>query len=58
MDGDANEFTGYDAGYRLGTFDKCNGKPAIDMAIYPATPFNIGFGEGYVDAYVTNERMI
>jgi hypothetical protein len=56
-DGTANEFVGYDAGWRLGTFDKCNGRGEMSLD-FPKTPFNVGFTEGYIDAYSTNERRI
>lgn len=60
MDDDANEFTGYDAGWRLGTFDKCNGKPDLraTQGDFPESPYNVGFFDGYGDAFDSNERKI
>lgn len=58
MGDDANEFDGYDAGWRLGTFDKCNGKPRMNADDFPASEFNTGFFAGYDDAYNANERRI
>ncbi len=58
MDDEPNEFEGYDFGARAGMFDKCNGKPERDFSNIPYTPYNRGYIDGYLDAYVTNEVRI
>ena len=55
-------FGGYDAGYRRGMFDKCNGKPHRygDWEGYNLVDneFNINYSHGYNDAYESNEVQI
>ena len=58
MDDEPNEFEGYDAGWRRGIFDKCNGREAFDFSKTLDTPFNRGYIDGYVEAYVSNEVRI
>lgn len=48
----------YDAGARLGMFDKCNGKARMTRDGYDDTTFNRIFFDGYDDAYDGNERRI
>ncbi len=42
----------YDAGYRRGMFDKCNGREAFDLD----AERNLDYVCGYLDGYVANER--
>ena len=58
MDDEPNEFEGYDVGWRRGIFDKCNGRPEADFKNFLDTPFNRGYIDGYVEAYVSNEVRI
>ena len=46
---------GYDNGFRKGTFDKCNGKPAASLDGIADTKYNRGYCSGYLDGYCSND---
>ena len=55
----SREEQGYDWGFRVGTFDKCNGRPERDFGgIDLDDDYNHGYANGYVDGWVTNEVRI
>ena len=49
---------GYDNGFRMGTFDRCNGKPPRDLTKIADTKYNRAYSNGYLDGYVTNESEV
>jgi hypothetical protein len=49
---------GYDNGFRRGTFDKCNGKPARALDGIPDTKYNRGYIKGYLDGYCSNDSEV
>ncbi len=46
---------GYDNGFRMGTFDKCNGREARSLDNVADTKYNRAYRSGYLDGFVTNE---
>jgi hypothetical protein len=51
-------FEGYDQGWRLGTFDKCNNVARRVWENLADTTFNELFLDGYNEAYDSNEVRI
>ena len=49
------KIAGYDNGYRMGVFDKCNGKPTRALDGIPNTKYNKGYRKGYLDAYCSHD---
>ena len=49
------EEQGYNVGFVVGTFDKCNGREARDFRNVEVTDYNAGYVDGYLDGYCSNE---
>jgi len=49
---------GYDNGFRMGTFDKCNGKASRNLDGIANTKYNRGYIKGYLDGYCSNDSEI
>lgn len=50
--------TPYDNGWRMGTFDKCNGFARRRFDNVEMTSYNVIYLDGYNDAYNSNEVRI
>lgn len=46
---------GYSIGFGRGLLDKCSGEPARELAGIEETDYNVGYVEGYCDAYCMND---
>ena len=53
-----DEFQAYDAGYRRGIFDACNGREKLLEWEYEMSSVNEAFFDGYEETYNKYERKI